>query len=59
MFEDLWPYKFGNISLNPSPSNKFKTFRKRGFHFLYIIGNIFLSKTDDLRDFVGHTKLQY
>ena len=46
----------GDVSLNPGPSqnlpyndDKFEPFRKRGLHFL-------LSKIDELRDIVGHTK---
>ena len=31
-------------------------FRKRGLHFLHINVNSLLSKIDELRDVVGHTK---
>ena len=53
----------GGVSLNPGPSqylsdndNKFEPFRKSGLHFLHININSLLSKTDELRDIVGHTK---
>ena len=53
----------GDISLNPGPNqdlhdieNKFEPFRKRGLHFLHINVNSLLSKIDELRDMVGHTK---
>ena len=53
----------GDISLNPGPSqnlpyndDKFEPFRKRGLHFLHINVNSLLSKIDELRDVVGHTK---
>ena len=53
----------GDVSLNPGPSqylpdndDKFEPFRKRGLHFLHIDVNNLLSKTDELRDVVGHTK---
>ena len=52
-----------DISLNPGPDqdlhdieDKFELFRKRGLHFLHINVNSLLSKIDELRDFVGHTK---
>ena len=54
----------GDVSLNPGPSqyppyndDKFEPFRKRGLHFLHINVNSLLSKIDELRDVVGHTKL--
>ena len=53
----------GDVSLNPGPSqyppyndDKFEPFRKRGLHFLQINVNSLLSKIDELRDVVGHTK---
>ena len=53
----------GDVSLNPGPSqyppyndDKFEPFRKRGLHFLHINVNSLLSKIDELRDVVGHTK---
>ena len=53
----------GDISLNPGPNqdlhdieDKFEPFRKRGLHFLHINVNSLLSKIDELRDIVGHTK---
>ena len=53
----------GDVSLNPGPTqylpdndNKFQPFRKRGLHFLHINVNSLLSKIDELRDVVGHTK---
>ena len=53
----------GDVSLNPGPSqylsdndDKFEPFRKRGLYFLHINVNSFLSKIDELRDVVGHTK---
>ena len=53
----------GDVSLNPGPSqylpdndDKFEHFRKRGLHFLHINVNSLLSKIDELRDVVGHTK---
>ena len=53
----------GDVSLNSGPNqdlhdieNKFEPFRKRGLHFLHINANSLLSKTDELRDIVGHTK---
>ena len=53
----------GDISLNPGPNqdlhdieDKFEPFRKRGLHFLRINVNSLLSKIDELRDIVGHTK---
>ena len=53
----------GDISLNPGPNqdlqdikDKFEPFRKRGLHFLHINVNNLLSKIDELRDIVGHTK---
>ena len=36
--------------------DKFEPFRKRDLHFLHINVNILLSKIDELRDIVGHTK---
>ena len=54
---------FGDVSLNSGPrkyppdnDNKFELFRKRGLQFLHINTNSLLSKTDELRDIVGHTK---
>ena len=52
----------GDVSLNPGPSqylpnnDKFKSFRNRGLRFLHINVNSLLSKIDELRDVVGHTK---
>ena len=53
----------GDASLNPGPSHhlpdnddKFEPFHKCGLHFLHINVNSLLSKIDELRDFVGHTK---
>ena len=53
----------GDVSVNPGPSqylpdndNKFEPFRKCGLHFLHININSHLSKIDELRDIVGHTK---
>ena len=53
----------GDVSLNPGPSqypsyndDKFEPFRKCGLHFLHINVNSLLSKIDELRDVVGHTK---
>ena len=53
----------GDVSINPGPSqylpdndDKFEPFRKRGLHFLHININSLLSKIDELRDVVGHTK---
>ena len=53
----------GDVSLNPGPSqyppyndDKFEPFRKRGLHFLHINVNSLLSKIDELRDIIGHTK---
>ena len=53
----------GDVSLNPGSSqyppyndDKFEPFRKRGLHFLHINVNSLLSKIDELRDLVGHTK---
>ena len=53
----------GDISLNPGPNqdlhdieDKFEPFRKRGLHFLHINVNSLLSKIDELRDIVSHTK---
>ena len=53
----------GDVSLNPGPSqyppyndDKFEPFRKRGLHFLHINVNGLLSKIDELRELVGHTK---
>ena len=53
----------GDVSLNPGPSqylpyndDKFEPFHKRGLHFLHININSLLSKIDELRDVVGHTK---
>ena len=51
------------LSLNPGPSqylpgndDKFEPFCKHGLHFLHINVNSLLSKIDELRDVVGHTK---
>ena len=51
------------LSLNPGPSqylpgndDKFEPFCKHGLHFLDINVNSLLSKIDELRDVVGHTK---
>ena len=53
----------GDVSLNPVPSqylpdkdNKFEPFRKRSLHFLHININSLLSKIDELRDILGHSK---
>ena len=53
----------GNISLNPGSNqdlhdieDKFEPFWKCGLHFLHINVNSLLSKIDELRDIVGHTK---
>ena len=52
----------GDISLNTGPNqlpdndDKFEPFRKRGLHFLHINVNSLLSKIDELRDVVCHTK---
>ena len=53
----------GDVSLNPGPcqytpynDDKFEPFRKRVLHFLHINVNSLLSKIDELRDVVGHTK---
>ena len=53
----------GDVSSNPGTSqylpdndNKFEPFRKGGLHFLHINVNSILSKIDELRDVVGHTK---
>ena len=53
----------GDISLNTGPNqdlhdieDKFEPFRKHGLHFLHINVNSLLSKIDELRDIVGHTK---
>ena len=53
----------GDISLNPGRNqdlhgieDKLEPFRKRGLHFLHINVNILLSKIDELRDIVSHTK---
>ena len=53
----------GDISLNPGPSqylpendNNFEYFRKRGFNFLPVNVNSLLSKIDELRHIVGHSK---
>ena len=52
-----------DVSLNLGPSqylpdndDKFEPFRKHGFHFLHINVNSILSKIDELKDVVGHTK---
>ena len=53
----------GDTSLTPGPNqdlhdieDTFEPFRKRCLHFLHINVNSFLSKIDELRDIVGHTK---
>ena len=53
----------GHVNLNAGPSqylpdndDKFEPFRERGLHFLHINVNSLLSKIDELRDVVGHTK---
>ena len=52
----------GDVSLNTGPSqlpdndDKFEPFCKCGLHFLHINVNSLLSKIDELRDVVGHTK---
>ena len=53
----------GDLSLNPGPNqnlhdikDKFEPFRKRGLHFLHVNVNSLLSKIDELKDIVGHTK---
>ena len=53
----------GDFSLNPGHcqylpdnDNKFQLFYKHGFHLLHINVNSLLSKIDELRDLVGHTK---
>ena len=53
----------GDVSLTPGHSqhlpdndDKFEPFHKRGLHFLHINVNSLLSKTDELRDVVGHTR---
>ena len=49
----------GDVSLNrylPDNDNKFEPFHKRGLHFLHINVNSLLSKIDELRDVVDHTK---
>ena len=53
----------GDVNLNAGPSqylpdndDKFEPFRERGLHFLHINVNSLLSKIDELRDVVGHTK---
>ena len=48
-----------DVSLNqylPDNDNKFEPFHKRGLHFLHINVNSLLSKIDELRDVVDHTK---
>ena len=56
-------FLFGNIHINPGPSqylpdndNRFEPFHKQGLHFLHINVNSLLSKTDELRHVVGHSK---
>ena len=63
MFYHLLILLSGDVSLNPGPSqylpdndDKFEPFRKRDLHFLHINVNSLLSKIDELRDVVGHTK---
>ena len=53
----------GDVNLNAGPSqylpdndHKFEPFHERGLHFLHINVNSLLSKIDELRDVVGHTK---
>ena len=53
----------GDVGLNPGPSqylpyndDKFEPSHKRGLHFLHINVNSLLSRIDELRDVVGHTK---
>ena len=43
-------------TINNDIYNKFEPFRKCGLHFLHINVNSLLSKIDELRDVVGHTK---
>ena len=52
-----------DVSLNPGPSqylpdndDKSEPFHKGGLHFLHVNVNSLLSKTDELRNVVGHTK---
>ena len=63
MFYHLLILLSGDVSLNSGPSqylpdndDKFEPFRKRDLHFLHINVNSLLSKIDELRDVVGHTK---
>ena len=53
----------GDVNLNachsqylPDNDDKFEPFHERGLHFLHINVNSLLSKIDELRDVVGHTK---
>ena len=53
----------GDVNLNAGPSQylpdndyKFEPFCEGGLHFLHINVNSLLSKIDELRDVVGHTK---
>ena len=54
----------GDVSLNPGPcqylpdnDSKFEPFRKCGLHFIHMNLNSLLSKIDELRDAVGHNKV--
>ena len=62
-FYHLFILLSGDVSLNAGPSqylqdydNKFEPFRKCNLHFLHINVSSLLSKIDELRDFVDHTK---
>ena len=46
----------GSTQCLPDNDNKFEPFRKRNLHFLHINVNSVLSKIDELRDVVRHTK---
>ena len=53
----------GDVNLNPGPSqyppyndDKFEPFHKCGLHFFHLNVNSLLSKIDELRHVVGHTK---